>query len=185
MDINHIELNYGQVAGLYSNLLVQGDPSAPLPAEEVPAKPVSAEPVSQRAVPVSNDTGYKSLGNNQQKVLVLVDYPHISFLPDDQLRFLTGILNACKLSMADVAILNLHHYPETDYKQLLAFFGSTKMLLFGQEPGRISLPLDFPAFQLQAFNGCSYHWSPSLNELENERQLKTKLWNNLKLLFQL
>lgn len=184
MDINHIELNYEQVAGLYNTLLVVGDPSPP-PAAEIPAKPQSADQVSRPPLPANNDSGYKSLGNNQQKVLVLVDYPHISFLPDDQLRFLTGILNACKLSMADVAILNLHHYPDAGYKQLLAFFGSTKMLLFGQEPGRIGLPLDFPAFQLQAFNGCTYHWSPSLNELENERQLKTKLWNNLKLLFQL
>src|ERR1700751_3330394 len=38
------------------------------------------------------------LGNNQQKIVIVVDNKEAVFLPDDQFNFLTGILSACKLT---------------------------------------------------------------------------------------
>lgn len=179
MDINHIQLNPSILAGLYKNHLVESAGTAPAPvAALTTAKaetPIPAE--KQTALSV------KSLGNNERKVLILVNHPDMVFLPDEELKFLTGILAACKLSIADVAIVNLHHCKGTGYKELLSFFNSTRVLLFGLEPSAISLPMSFPDFQLQAFNGTTYHWSPDLGKMENDRTLKTQLWNNLKKLF--
>lgn len=191
MDINHIHLTTGQVAVLYKDTLVANDKEGvpvsakvtEMPKEQIPAKKESSPSVSPETV--TADQVFRFLGNNKEKVLILVDYPHISFLPDERLNFLTGILTACKLSLEDVAILNLQQYPGTSYKNLIGFFQCSRMLLFGKEPGSVSLPVDFPSFQLQSFNGCTYHWCPSLDELEKERTLKMKLWNNLKQLFQL
>lgn len=181
MDINHIQLSPASLAGLYKNHLVEsGDPS-PVAGRAVPVIAPPLVPEVKAATPVL--TSIKALGNNEKKVLVLVSHSTVVFLPDEELKFLTGILAACKLSIADVSIVNLYHSPGTGYKDLLTQFNSTRMLLFGLEPGAISLPLSFPDFQLQAFNGCTYHWSPDLGKMENDRTLKTQLWNNLKKLF--
>lgn len=177
MDINHIQLNPAALAGLYKNHLVASGGSSPAGAVSVA---VIEQPIPV-APPVNKEI--KSLGNNERKVLVLVSHAEVVFLPDEELKFLTGILAACKLSIADVSIVNLYHSPGTGYKELLTWFGSSRMLLFGLEPGTINLPLSFPEFQLQAFNGCTYHWCPDLGKMENDRTLKTQLWNNLKKLF--
>lgn len=185
MDINHIELNPAALAGLYKNHLVEAVDTTPASgiktgAVELPVAPVklpSTETISAKSEPV------KFLGSNERKVLLLVNHPDVVFLPDEELKFLTGILAACKLSLADVALVNLSMNYGTGYKELLAQFGSNKVLLFGAEPVAISLPLSFPAFQLQAFNGTTYHWCPDLQQMENDRALKTQLWTNLKKLF--
>ncbi len=179
MDINHIQLNPAALAGLYKDHLVSAGSSSPVAA--VPAKDSAPAtvPAASAIAPI------KSLGSNARKVLVLVSHREVVFLPDEELKFLTGILAACKLSIADVAIVNLHHNPGIGYKELLATFSSSHVLLFGIEPASISLPLAFPAFQLQAFNGTTYHWCADLAGMENDRTLKTQLWNNLKKIFTL
>lgn len=182
MDINHIQLSPASLAGLYKNHLVATGTTSPA---EVSPVAVTEPSLAKEITPVVAvaPTPVKALGNNVQKVLVLVRYTDVVFLPDEELKFLTGILAACKLSMADVSIVNLDRAPGTGYKDLLSQFQSSRMLLFGIEPGDISLPLSFPEFQLQAFNGCTYHWCPDLGKMENDRTLKTRLWNNLKILF--
>ncbi len=181
MDINHIQLSPAALAGLYKNHLVEAGGSSP--AEVSPVTVIQPPAVPVATAVASGMATVKALGNNEQKVLVLVNHTTVVFLPDEELKFLTGILAACKLSIADVSIVNLYHSPGTGYKDLLTQFNSTRMLLFGLEPEAISLPLSFPDFQLQAFNGCTYHWCPDLGKMENDRALKTRLWNNLKKLF--
>lgn len=181
MDINHIQLSPAALAGLYKNHLVESGGSSPVVDSPVAVIQPPAAPVAAPASTIQ--AAVKALGNNEQKVLVLVSYTTVVFLPDEELKFLTGILAACKLSIADVSIVNLHHAPGISYKELLTQFNSTRMLLFGLEPAAISLPLSFPEFQLQAFNGCTYHWCPDLGKMETDRTLKTRLWNNLKKLF--
>ncbi|MBI5371753.1 MAG: hypothetical protein HZA79_06980 [Sphingobacteriales bacterium] len=176
MDINHIELNPASVAGLYKNHLVEtGGTTPPVP------KPVSLPSSPEKTGPAPAE--WKALGNNGKQVLVLVDRKDVVYLPDQELNFLTGILSACKMNLADVAILNLHQYPGSGYKELVPFFNSKKVLLFGVEPAAIDLPLDFPSFQAQAFNGTTYLWSPDLGTMETDKLLKTKLWVSLKQLF--
>lgn len=185
MDINHIELNPAALAGLYKNHLVETGDSSPAPRKTAGAvePPVAPVILPATVTPATKSETVKFLGSNERKVLVLVNHPDVVFLPDEELKFLTGILAACKLSLADVALVNLGMNPGTGYKELLSQFGSNKILLFGSEPASISLPLAFPAFQLQAFNGTTYHWCPDLHQMENDRALKTKLWTNLKKLF--
>lgn len=181
MDINHIQLSPAALAGLYKNHLVESGSSPAVAGKPDAVFEPPIVPVAAAATPVI--VTVKALGNNEKKVLVLVSHSTVVFLPDEELKFLTGILAACKLSIADVSIVNLHHAPGTGYKDLLNQFNSTRMLLFGLEPEAIRLPLSFPDFQLQSFNGCTYHWCPDLGKMENDRDLKTRLWNNLKKLF--
>ncbi|MBN8687809.1 MAG: hypothetical protein J0M10_12355 [Chitinophagales bacterium] len=185
MDINHVDLNNLSLASLYKGHLVESISANPTQEQasllrEV-IQPAMPEPVdsAEIAAPLS----FKSLGSNQQRILILVSEPGVVFLPDPSLKFLTGILTACKLSLADVAIVNLHQYVNPGYKEIVPFFHAQKVLLFGAAPEDIRLPLNFPAFQPQAFNGCTYLWAPELKNMENDRALKTQLWNSLKQLF--
>lgn len=174
MDLNSIELPAFVVADLYHSSLVE--------AGQAPAKALPVAPIVEKEEPVSK---WKWLGENKKSILVIVSYTDAVYLPDNELSFLTGVLGACKLSLADVAIVNRDNHPETLYKELTAFFKSKIVLLFAVEPAAFGLPMSFPHYQIQAFAGNSFLYSPSLKELENNREEKTKLWVSLKRLFNL
>jgi hypothetical protein len=82
-----------------------------------------------------------------------------------------------------VAIVNLRNNPATDYSSLIKFFNSKYVLLFDVAPQEIDMPLNFPHFQIQKFDQCTYLSAPALNKIEPEKPTKTKLWNSLKNLF--
>ena len=172
MDLNHIKLPASVVEELYHSSLIESDET---PVTQTKAAIIESEP--------SENSGWKWLGENRKNVLIIVSYSDAVHLPDNELTFLTGILGACKLSMADVAVLNLNNHPEASYKELVAFFKSKIVLLFAVEPASFGLPMSFPHFQIQPFAGNSFLFSPSLKELENDKVLKSKLWVCLKRLF--
>ncbi len=172
MSINNIKLPAQTIAALYATTLVSeiNTNKAPL------AAPI---PVSTKVA------AWKYLGNNQKHVLIIVQTMDAVHLPDSELSFLTGILSACKLSMADVAILNRQNHPAALYKELVEGFNSKVVILFGLEPAVIDLPLSFPQYQVQPFIGTSYLHAPPLNELENNKEEKMKLWMSLKRIFEI
>ena len=173
-DINHLKLHPALIAELYPSSLIVMEETGPDPAEIAETENIPA------AIPL-----LKSLGDNRKNILVVVSYPDAMYLPDHDLGFLTGILGSCKLSLADVAVFNLTNHPETSYREMLAFFKSKIVFLFGVEPTVLGLPLNFPHFQIQPFAGNSFLFSPSLQELENDKVLKSKLWVCLKRIFSL
>ena len=125
------------------------------------------------------------LGNNQKKITILVNSDTAIYLPDDELNFLLGILTACKLSMADVALVNLAKNPDLVYSVLSEQLKAEKVFLFGLNAATIELPLQFPHYQVQQFNNQVYLSSPSLFDLQKDKEEKMKLWNCLKKIFSL
>ena len=122
------------------------------------------------------------LGHNAKKNLVFVKHLSLPYLPDDELNFLTNILAACKLGMADIAIVNSARISPQQTETLIETEGRI-ILLFGIEPSEIGLPIHFPPFQLQQFNKRTYLHSPSLKDLDQNVELKKQLWNSLRKLF--
>lgn len=127
----------------------------------------------------------KFMGSNQKHITILVNTDDARFLSDKSFLFLTGILNACKLSVADVAIINIRQLADNHYLSLNTATEPKIMLLFGISPEEIGLPLHFPHFQVQPFNHITYLSSPALDNIETDKSLKTKLWTSLKSVFQL
>ncbi len=97
---------------------------------------------------------------------------------------LTTVLAACKLSIADIGILNLFHNQISDLQNFVNA-EAKNILLFGVEPLSIGLPINFPAFQLQAFNNRTYLHAPALLQIEQDKALKTRLWTSLKAMFRI
>jgi len=122
------------------------------------------------------------LGGNQQKVVIVVCEPDALHLNDQSLNFLVGILSACKLSMADVALVNCHKQT-VGYELLEEQLGAEKVLLFGIGVNELSLPLQFPNYQSQKYNGRTYLSAPGLIAIEQDKAEKMKLWNCLKSIF--
>lgn len=158
-------------------------PAAPTTATQTPpATPAATTP----ATSTSPDTPYKILGNNRRRTTLLIQSPGYPFLPDNQLAFLTKILEACRMTIADVAIVNNAAAPVniTAIKQQLQ---PSKLILFGLEPTAIRLPINFPHFKPIAYDDCTYLSAPALDLLvpntEEAKLLKSKLWVCLKTLF--
>ena len=177
MNLNNIELPAAAIVELYPSSLF-GTNDAPV--ENKPGKTASASGYEQGEI-----VKFKSLGDNKKNILIMINSSDAVHIPDNELTFLTGILGACKLTLADVAIVNRNNYPEASSKEFTSFFKSKIVFLFNIEPAAFGLPMNFPHYQIQAFDGSSFIFSPSLKDLENDKTEKTKLWNSLKRLFNL
>ena len=176
MNLNEIELNGPLIANLYSNSLI-------LPESAIQQAIKKKEAVQIAIEPVTASNTNKSLGGNKRQVLIVTNYNEAVHLPDENLQFLIGILTACKLSLADVAIINHNNYSGQGYEEITKIFNSKKVLLFGITPADFRLPMNFPEFQLQAFNQITYLCSPALAFVETDTTLKKLLWARLQQLF--
>lgn len=125
------------------------------------------------------------LGTNERKIAFLVNAADSIYLPDDELNFLLGILSACKLSMADIALVNVSKNPGLSYNDLREQLSAEKIFLFGLSADLLNLPLQFPEYQVQAYNNQVYLVSGSLASLQKNKSEKMKLWNCLKTIFSL
>ena len=99
------------------------------------------------ANPVNGNTGPGTilfLGDNQKRITIVVNSPETIYLPEEELNFLLGILAACKLSMADIALINISKTDLRSYTQIAGQLQAEKVFLFGVEPEALGLPLQFP-----------------------------------------
>ena len=141
---------------------------------------------SNEKKPVVTKTGELNFfGGNQQHILLMVNNPDAAFVSDEQLTFLSGILTACKLTLEDIGLINIATHPAIDYKTITESLSPRIVMLFGISPEAISLPFVMPVFQRQSFQNQVYVAVPTLGELENNKELKRKLWTVLQQIFSL
>ena len=138
--------------------------------------------LQQPEKPAKKKGNVKYLGNNEGQITVLVHYADAAFIPEKQLDFLTKILAACKLTLADIAIVNLAS-EKNDHEALTKELNSKKVLLFGISPTSIKLPFQIPHFQIQRFNDQEFITAPDLETLESDKELKKLLWTSFQRLF--
>lgn len=182
-ELDNIQLSPLLVGELYKDALLLS-PDGP-PALQRPAEPVAVQPAPPAPAPPESPQ-YKFLGKNNKKITIVVQSPSVPFLPDNQLGFLTKILEACRMNIGDVAIVNAATTPVniTTLRQQLE---PAVVLLFGLDPPAIKLPINFPVFKIQPYDNCSYLAAPPLTQLvqqtDESKLLKSKLWVCLKSLF--
>jgi hypothetical protein len=123
-----------------------------------------------------------SLGENQQQILFIVNEPEQRFLPDDEMSLLSNLITACKLSMADIALVNFYHN-HFDYQYFTTQFHPIKILLFGVSTEELNLPFTIPFFQIQQFQEQLYLTAPALKNFLDNKDLKKDLWTSLQKLF--
>lgn len=163
MSLDNIQLPPIVIQDLYKNLLVDLN--------------------NGKAISIAGKTEFAFLGSNKKRICVVVADENALYLGDDLLNFLLGILSACKLTMADVAVLNKVKQPGLNYEAINKELQAEVILLFGVQPDQLELPLQFPNYQIQKYNNQQYLCAPGLQLLQKEKEEKLKLWNCLKQLF--
>ena len=123
-----------------------------------------------------------SLGENKKNILFLVNNAQNKFLSDDEMDMLSNLITACKLSMADIALVNYHTH-NLNYRELTNHFQPKKILIFGITTSALELPFAIPLFQIQQFQEQQYIIAPALSEFLNNKNLKKELWTCLQKLF--
>lgn len=165
MNLNNIKLSAFLVSDFYGSALVAG-----------------TEPgVKVKEVPKLVDKKY--LGQFRKKVLIVVHYADAVHINDSALEFLTTILGACKLTLADVGILNAEGLDPEDIRSLMDQWQPETAILFGLDASGAGLPVRFPHYQRQKLENCTYISSPALEEIQDDKELKGKLWAGLRLIF--
>jgi len=147
---------------------------------EVPAHP----PVSNVHIPTSQPIKY--LGGFQKQISIVVTehfHPHIA---EEDLEFISKLLTACKLSMNDVAIINVVNNPQAN--QLWNLMPAKVMLMFDVDPGSIGLAFRRPNFDVQLWAEAQFMVAPALEKFRigndaDLKELKTKLWMSLQKIF--
>ena len=123
------------------------------------------------------------LGKNGKHILILVSEKEHKFLGDDELSFLMNILNACNITMADAALVNVYNDENVVYEKLTKTFEPTTILFLGTEPQALGFPVQIPMYQVQAYNKQQYLCAPSLQKLSADKEEKKQLWLALKKIF--
>jgi hypothetical protein len=126
----------------------------------------------------------RSRGRNANGFWVLVDLPGQPVLPAAESAYLDTIIRACQRDPADCLVLNLHGLDSANFSQWVPQPAPRQVWMAGLEPHKISLPVRFPAFQVQSLGDTTYLWSPPLSALQ-DKEAKAKLWSALKQLFRL
>jgi hypothetical protein len=125
------------------------------------------------------------LGDNKKGICLLVNYENDVYLPDYDLNFLVSILQACKLNLGDVAIIN-YHLQQNSFEQFRKQLNCNFLLVFGIDIVQLGLKQIAP-FTLDQKNNCSIIVSPAIEKLNTNsteaKLLKSKLWLCLKHLF--
>ena len=163
MSLDNIQLSGQTCAILFSHNLIEDQAS-------------NREQESQEKIKID------CLGENQKQVLFLVNDQSNKYLGDEEMEMLVKLIAACKLSMADIALVNFHSN-KFNYQQFNNEFHSNKILIFGVSTGELELPFEIPHFQVQQFQKQFYLTAPSLKDLLDNTDLKKELWMSLQKLF--
>lgn len=143
--------------------------------------------VSDEKIPVTDNSKPLSyLGNNKKNISIIVKDEQAIHLQDELLDILSAILSACRLNLADVAIINMRSQQVNDTR-LNNELQPASVLLFGTETSEIGLPFSIPDYKIQQFNNCAYLQASSLEKMKGAsteaKVEKSKLWVCLKTLF--
>lgn len=184
MSLDDIKLSPFLVKKLYEKTLVDSS----FAKNKIEKEPTILQPEKKSLTKddtLENDLSdpIKYLGKNAKNILVLVNEPEHAFLGDDELSFLMTVLNACNISMVDVAVVNSHNDQTVKYKKLMNQFSPSVILFLGTEPQLLGFPIQIPIYQVQQYHKQHYLCAPSLQKLSIDKEEKKQLWVALKKIF--
>lgn len=128
------------------------------------------------------------LGDNLQNVVLLIHDANNVFIDGRNLDFLGKILQACRLNLADTAIVNLAKSPK-QLEEIQQALQPKYLILFDMKPAQIGIAFPLTAYQPDRQNGCTYLLAGSLSGMNHDtaeaKQEKGRFWISLKQVFEL
>ena len=160
--------------------------AAAIPASPAPAvTPVLATPPSPApAIAPYLLTTFSTLGENAQGIVILVRLPPEQFKKLPRNVFLNKLLQAIKLVMADVVLVNVEGPYPVALQNLRKEIAATHILAFGKNLLDVTVrntqiyePVQFPAV------GLAYLAGAEVEMIEYDVSLKKRLWGGLQRMF--
>jgi len=139
---------------------------------------ISARPTAEiKTLPIS----FNYLGANKKNFVLLVHYPSHEFIQEDHLTALLSILTAKKLSLVDVAIVNIARQSRSGFADIQSFFQAKTIVLLGKDAAPEALP---PAkFNvIEEVNGLKLLHTYAFNEMMDSTVSKKAFWEQVKTL---
>lgn len=141
---------------------------------------MDATPVAQQPI--------KFLGEHHKNILVLVNDMNAVHLNERDFDLLTSILNACKLTIADIALINLAN-KNYSLHAILAQLPSKFVLIFDISSSALKIKLPTKFYSPILLGETQLLFSNSIATMQGLDQAskieKSKLWTSLKQLFKL
>jgi len=164
MSLDNFQIPINLLPELYSNSLVLLDDKQP------------------KSISLIRDN-FDFLGGNKKNILILVNVADFVHLSDENLQFLTSVLAACKLSIADVAILNLNRLFQYDEIQLKDFFKPNTIIYFDIDFSNLDTVIPNQLYEVTTITNINYLRTQSLQVIAENIEAKKRLWNCLKMIF--
>lgn len=184
MSLDDIKLSPFLVKKLYEKTLIDSSFAKRKKAEsQVHVKREKKSLADETPSEYLSQDSIKYLGNNAKNILILVSEEVHAFLGDDELSFLMNVLNACNISMVDVALVNSYNNEAIQYEKLMNQFYPSIILFLGTGPQLLGFPIQIPIYQVQNYNKQQYLCAPSLQKLSTDKEEKKQLWLSLKKIF--
>jgi len=155
--------------------------------QEAIATTPSNEKANEQKV-VAAATPLKYLGDHLKQILILVKDEQAVHLNETDLGLLSSILNACKLTLADVALVNIANQP-LSLQDLLETLPSVLVISFDITSTQLKIKLPSTLYKPIVLGETHLLFSNSLASMQgpeqNAKMEKSKLWTCLKQLFKL
>ena len=130
----------------------------------------------------------KSLGEHNKKITVIVNDPNSVHLNEMDFILLTSILNACRLTIADIALINIGKQP-VGLHQILQEYPSTLLISFAVDATQLKVKLPSTLYKVTQLGETHILFSNALSTMQGTgveaKQEKAKLWTVLKKIFEL
>ena len=143
--------------------------------------------VSMEANVSPNPSSISFLGDNKKNISIFLNDEDAVFINDERLYFLSNILQACRLTVADVAIVNIKNQSFINQQNIVQQLNPKFILLFDVSLDGIGFAGIAPLYQLQKINNCTVVHAASLNTMlpntQDAKIEKSKLWIALKTMF--
>lgn len=180
-----IQLQGFIIAGLYKDSLVLAEEAV---EESKPAK--TRGQVTNKTANVEEAPSFTAkkwfLGDNKKNIVILLKDVAAVHINDEWLGTLTKLLAACKLNLADVAIVNLKQ--DITFTLIKEQLQPQYILMFDVSTNDLALPFSIPNYQVQLYGGCTFMTAPAITlsadkTTEIIKTEKRSLWDKLKMIF--
>ena len=145
-----------------------------------------AIPENKKEIPAPINEPIWFVGYNKKNITIVIDQNVEVVISDDWKAFLNSVITACKLTLNDVVVVNLH-MKKISYTDIKTKFNSQFLLLFDISPGMLGIPAVIPHYEIRVDNNCSIIFSDSISQMlpntPEAKQIKMKLWVSLKKMF--
>ncbi len=159
MDLNKVVFSKEQVSELYGNQLVAS---------------ISSETIVSAAKDEQHIT-FK--GKNKKNIVWLIEEHDHLFLNDTDFQFLTKVIEACRLNLDDIALVNMND-AANELELIINQLNPVLLLVSGVSANKISFNTQL--YTIEQANGFTVFITDSVEDLRNDTAKKSKLWVGLK-----